>query len=97
MFPVLVTLHSSGYCAIIGGYVVRDRALPALYGRYVYGDLCKPEIRSIMLSPRHATGDQGTGLSVRDMSSFGRTRSGTSMPCRSTDRCTGWRRGSSSG
>ncbi len=71
VFPVLVTLHSKGYCAIIGGYVVRDRALPALYGRYVYGDLCKPEIRSVVLSPGHATEDRGTGLSVRDMSAFG--------------------------
>jgi hypothetical protein len=34
---VLVTLHSKGYCAIIGGYVVRDRSLRGLYGRYVYG------------------------------------------------------------
>jgi glucose/arabinose dehydrogenase len=71
VFPVLVTLHSQGYCAIIGGYVVRDRSLPALYGRYVYGDLCKPEIRLAGLSPGHATGDRDTGLSVHDMSSFG--------------------------
>jgi glucose/arabinose dehydrogenase len=69
--PVLVAPHSQGYCAIIGGYVVRDRALRGLYGRYVYGDLCKPEIRAVTLSPGHATGDRGTGLSVRDMSSFG--------------------------
>lgn len=71
VFPVLVALHSRGYCAIIGGYVVRDRSLPALYGRYVYGDLCKPGIRSVTLSPGHATGDHDIGLSVRDMSSFG--------------------------
>ncbi len=71
VFPVLVTHHSQGYCAIIGGYVVRDRSVPGLYGRYVYGDLCKPEIRSVTLGPGHATGDRGTGLSVRDISSFG--------------------------
>ncbi len=71
VFPVVVALHSKGYCAIIGGYVLRDRALPALYGRYLYGDLCKPEIRSVALGPGHATGDRGTGVSVRDMSSFG--------------------------
>jgi glucose/arabinose dehydrogenase len=71
VFPVLVTHHSQGYCAIIGGYVVRDRSVPALYGRYVYGDLCKPQIRSVALSPGRASGDRGTGLSVRDMSSFG--------------------------
>jgi glucose/arabinose dehydrogenase len=71
VFPVLVTLHSRGFCAIIGGYVVRDRSLPSLYGRYVYGDLCKPGIRAVALHPGHATGDRATGLSVRDMSSFG--------------------------
>ena len=71
VFPVLVALHSRGYCAIIGGYVVRNRSLPALYGRYVYGDLCKPGIRSVTLSPGHATADHDIGLSVRDMSSFG--------------------------
>jgi glucose/arabinose dehydrogenase len=71
VFPVLVTLHSQGNCAIIGGYVVRDRALPALYGRYVYGDQCQPEIRSVKLGPGHASGDRSTGLAVSSMSSFG--------------------------
>jgi glucose/arabinose dehydrogenase len=71
VFPVLVTLHSQGYCAIIGGFVVRDHSLPALYGRYVYGDLCKSAIRSAELSPGRATGNRDTGLSVHDMSSFG--------------------------
>ena len=28
VFPVLVAPHSAGYCAIIGGYVVRDHSLP---------------------------------------------------------------------
>jgi glucose/arabinose dehydrogenase len=71
VFPVLVTQHSQGYCAIIGGYVVRDRDLPGLYGRYVYGDLCKPEIRSVKLTGGHASGDRSTGLSVSSMSSVG--------------------------
>ena len=31
-----------GYCAIIGGYVVRDAGLPTLAGRYLYGDFCQP-------------------------------------------------------
>jgi glucose/arabinose dehydrogenase len=38
--PVLQRLHSDGWCAIVGGYVVRDRSLRSLYGRYLYGDLC---------------------------------------------------------
>lgn len=71
VFPVLVTKHSDGYCAIIGGYVVRDRALRSLSGRYLYGDLCKPQINSAILGPGRATENRPTGLSVPNMSSFG--------------------------
>jgi glucose/arabinose dehydrogenase len=56
-FPVLTKNHSDGWCSITGGYVVRDRAVPALYGRYVYSDYCKGELRSTRLSSGRATGD----------------------------------------
>ena len=69
--PVLVGLHSSGYCAIIGGYVVRDRSLPSLYGRYLFGDNCRPQIESVRLSRGRARGLRATGLSVGSTSSFG--------------------------
>ena len=36
---------------------MRDRAVPALYGRYVYSDYCKGELRSARLSSGRATGD----------------------------------------
>jgi glucose/arabinose dehydrogenase len=71
VFPVLVKLHTQGYCAIIGGYVVRDRSLGPLYGRYLYGDDCKPQISSVKLSRGHARGDRFTGLSVPERSAFG--------------------------
>ena len=70
-FPVLQKLHSDGWCAIIGGYVVRDRSLPGLYGRYVYGDNCKTEIRAATLGPGRASGDRRISLSVPALSSFG--------------------------
>jgi glucose/arabinose dehydrogenase len=76
VFPTFVTLHSKGNCAIIGGYVVRDRSLPALYGRYVYGDLCRPQINSVRLSAGHATDNHATGLAVSQMSSFGQDSRG---------------------
>jgi glucose/arabinose dehydrogenase len=76
VFPVLVAPHSAGYCAIIGGYVVRDRALHSLYGRYLYGDDCKPQISSVKLSRGRARGNQATGLSVKAMSSFGEDAAG---------------------
>lgn len=36
-------------CAIIGGYVVRDPALTGLTGRYLYGDLCRSDLRTLGL------------------------------------------------
>jgi len=36
--------HEAGRCSIIGGYVYRGRALPALQGWYVSGDFCSGEV-----------------------------------------------------
>ena len=69
--PVIEHTHSSGWCSIIGGYVVRDAALPDLYGRYVYGDYCRGEIWSAALGPSGAAGDASTGLHVSGLSSLG--------------------------
>jgi glucose/arabinose dehydrogenase len=68
--PVVERSHAEGNCSITGGYVVRDRAVPALYGRYVYGDYCNPVLRWAKLRPGGATG--GTlALRVPALSSFG--------------------------
>lgn len=40
---------SSSGCAVIGGYVVRDNTLTGLAGRYLYGDTCAQELRSLDL------------------------------------------------
>jgi len=40
IFPVIVYGHEDGNCSIIGGYVYRGSALPALVGRYIFGDYC---------------------------------------------------------
>ncbi len=74
--PVLVARHTDGYCAIIGGYVVRDPALPALEGRYLFGDNCKAQINSVLLSAGHARQNHATGLSVGDLSGFGQDNAG---------------------
>jgi hypothetical protein len=47
--PVHELLHSDGACSITGGVVVRDPGLPTLAGRYLYGDVCLPALRSITL------------------------------------------------
>jgi glucose/arabinose dehydrogenase len=74
--PVITVLHGSGSCAIIGGYVVRDRSLGGLYGRYLFGDNCLSQIESVSLGRGHATGLRATGLNVSSTSSFGQDASG---------------------
>jgi glucose/arabinose dehydrogenase len=69
--PVIETSHSDGNCSITGGYVVRDRGVPGLYGRYVYGDYCNPELRWAALRPGRATAGGKLGLRVPALSSFG--------------------------
>ena len=71
--PVLELSHGDGNCSITGGYVVRDPNLPALEGRYVYGDLCVGRLRSARLSAGSAEGDRAIpGLAkVEQLSSFG--------------------------
>lgn len=70
--PVFVYPHSrGGSCTIIGGYVVRDRRLPGLRGRYVYADLCEGRLRSLVPGLRRARGDRKLGLRVSTPSSFG--------------------------
>jgi hypothetical protein len=74
VFPVLEKSHGSdGYCAIVGGYVVRDAALGALNGRYLYGDNCQSGIRSAALvaRPARVSDDSATGLDVSGLTSFG--------------------------
>ena len=76
VFPVLTASHSSGYCAIIGGYVVRDRSLTSLYGRYLFGDYCRAKIESVKLARGRATALRETGLEVPALSSFGQDAAG---------------------
>jgi hypothetical protein len=64
----------SSRCAIIGGYVARDPDLGALFGHYLYADLCSGAIRALQL-PSQAGGtasdDCYTGLSIAKPVSFG--------------------------
>ncbi len=69
--PVFTYPHTGGRCSITGGYVVRDRNLGGLRGRYVYGDLCTGDIRSVRAGPGGAGSSSGTGLSEGGLVSFG--------------------------
>lgn len=74
--PVLTHSHSDGFCSVIGGVVVRDRSLVGLYGRYIYGDLCRPQLRSAVLSVSGATQQRRVGLELRGVISIGQSANG---------------------
>jgi hypothetical protein len=70
--PVIAHNQDGGYCSIIGGYVIRDRALRGtrFSGRYVYGDLCNPTLRLAFLR-RPTAPTRSSGLRVSNLVSFG--------------------------
>lgn len=74
--PVYEYGREGGQCSITGGYVVRDPGVPALNGRYVYGDFCTGVIESIKLATGGASDNRGTGLRVSNLSSFGEDSKG---------------------
>src|SRR3712207_894457 len=69
--PVIVRSHGAGNCSITGGVVVRDRNVPALRGRYVFGDFCRGRVESAKLRGGRARSVQRTSLRVSNLSSFG--------------------------
>jgi hypothetical protein len=71
--PIFEYSHGSSQqrCAIIGGYLVRDRRLRSLYGRYLYTDLCAGDLRSFVPHRRRGRRDRGLGIHVSSPSSFG--------------------------
>jgi glucose/arabinose dehydrogenase len=85
-FPILTYNHSRTACAIIGGHVVRDRNLPSLMGRYVYGDSCNGEIRSFFprVSTQEAVDDRAIGLALPGVTGFGIGSDGQIYLARST-------------
>jgi glucose/arabinose dehydrogenase len=69
--PVLQHTHSSGFCSITGGYVIRDHSLGRGWtGNYIYGDLCDGTLRLSRLR-RPAARSHPTRLKVGQLVSFG--------------------------
>jgi Glucose / Sorbosone dehydrogenase len=60
---------SDAFCAIVGGYVVRDPGLPTLNGRYLYGDNCHTSLYSAVA--RTGADNRPEALTVSGLSSFG--------------------------
>lgn len=67
-----------GRCSIIGGYVYRGRAMPALKGVYVFGDFCSGEVLTFSQSAEGGSGADPTVLIKAGfwISSFGQDEEG---------------------
>jgi glucose/arabinose dehydrogenase len=65
----------AGSVAVTGGYIVRDPALPGLFGRALYADFFAGEIRSLALNFA-APNDTSTGVAHAQLASFGEDAAG---------------------
>jgi glucose/arabinose dehydrogenase len=55
--PVYAYDHTAGRCSISGGYVYRGSAIPALHGRFLFGDFCSGQIWSLTWTPGGGVGN----------------------------------------
>jgi glucose/arabinose dehydrogenase len=76
VLPAIDQFQRDGWRAVINGYVVRDPTLPALAGRFVYGDVTVKELRSALLRAPRAVDDRPLGVQIDTLSSFGEDTAG---------------------
>ena len=90
-FPAVAYPQANGTnvedCSVIGGYVYRGGAIPALAGRYLYGDLCTRRIRSFVwngsaaVSQVELTSALASDTTVQSLVSFGEDLNGELYVC----------------
>lgn len=71
--PIWESDRSDGGCSVIAGVVVRDPRLPALAGRFLFGDFCTGRLEALTLDvvSGRVTRRDDLGLRVPELSSFG--------------------------
>ncbi len=69
--PLLDYPRAGGACAVIGGVVGRDSRMPALAGRYLFGDFCSGKITALEVENGRVTASDDLGLVVPELTSFG--------------------------
>jgi glucose/arabinose dehydrogenase len=75
VFPIAEYGRSEGY-SVTGGFVYRGRAIPALRGRYLYGDFGSGTIWSLRVVKGKATEKRREAIRVESLSSFGEDAAG---------------------
>ena len=74
--PLLEMSHADGNCAVVGGYVYRGHAIPALDGVYLFGDDCRPEIVGVAVASGHVVAQRDLGPTVSQITTFGEDTAG---------------------
>jgi glucose/arabinose dehydrogenase len=69
--PLLEYARDGGACAVIGGVVARDPRIPALAGRYLYGDYCSGKVTAVAVENGTVASSGDLGISVPELTSFG--------------------------
>lgn len=69
--PLVEYQRVDGECAVIGGVVARDPRIPALTGRYLYGDLCSGKVTALLVESGKVSASGDLGLEIPELTSFG--------------------------
>jgi hypothetical protein len=69
--PIWEYDHSSGNCAIIGGFVYHGTVLPQLEGKYIFGDYCSGTIWALTFDPGVDTSASVIATANSSIFSFG--------------------------
>lgn len=69
--PLIEVSHATGACSITAGVVVRDARLPALAGRFLYGDYCTGRVVTASIVGGRVVDSDDLGLTVPELASFG--------------------------
>jgi glucose/arabinose dehydrogenase len=75
VWPVTVYGHDQG-CSVTGGHVYRGALLPAMRGRYLYGDYCSGRVWSLRMAGRRAVEVRRERVALPLLSSFGEDAKG---------------------
>ena len=73
--PIFEYSHDSG-CSITGGFVYRGRLIPAVAGRYFFGDYCSGTVWSLKLVNGKASDVRTEGFRLPNLTSFGQGPAG---------------------
>jgi len=68
--PIFEYGHENGACSITGGYVYRGDDVPALQGKYIYGDWCEGSIHALSYDGEDVV-DEDLEIDVPQIASFG--------------------------